>query len=321
MRILFILLFPIFLFGAKALVELDIDRAQEFFVSKKFIATLKVKTTAFSISDLDVNLEGNSDFVIIAPSSAAYTNSEEIGDEQYQYNVYEYELYPLKSGGLSLQPLKVSFNVSSGYGQPKEHFDLKTTQKELFVSSPKGINGFILATPKLSTKTRYSSYKKHYKVGDAITQSIDTTALDVPDVLIPKIVFPDVEGFKRYDDESKLTQEKKNEGLISKRLQSVTYVFMQEGNYTIPSQKIKWYNTLTSHIKTENTMAYSFEVIDDRVQASKDVIEKSTSYKKPLLIALSTMAFILLLIYGIIRFKRRKNKNRYALTKRINPIE
>ena len=320
MRTLLLLLLPIFLFGAKAFVELDIDKAQEFFVSKKFIATLKVKTTAFSISDLDVNLEGNSDFVIISPSSAAYTNSEEIGDEQYQSSVYEYELYPLKSGGLSLKPLKVSFSVSSGYGQPKEHFNLKTSQKEIFVSSPKGVDGFILATPKLSTKTRYSSYKKYYKVGDAIAQTIDTTALDVPDVLIPKIAFADVEGFKRYEDESKLTQEKKDEGLVSKRVQSVTYVFMQEGNYTIPRQKIRWYNTQTSRITTETTMAYSFEVIDER-QKEVIVVEESISYKKPLLLALVSIVFTLLFIYGIIRFRRRKNKNRYALKKRINPIE
>jgi len=320
MKIVLLLLLPLFLFASKAFVELYIDRAQEFFVSKKFIATLKVKTTAFSISDLDLNLEGNSDFVIIAPSSAAYTDSEEIGDEQYQSSVYEYELYPLKAGGLSIKPFKVSFNVSLGYGQPKEHFSLKTSQKELFVSSPKGVDGFILATPKLTIKTTYSAGKKSYKLGDAITQTITTSAIDVPDVLIPKVAFADIEGFKRYEDETRLTQEQKEDKLIAKRVQSATYVFNQDGNFTLPSQTLKWYNTQTSRIATTNTKAYNFEVIDTRPK-EPSVKKESISYKKPLLITLGGAAFTLLLIYGIIRFKRRKNKNRYSLEKRINPIE
>ncbi len=320
MKIVFFLLLPLFLFGAKALVELEIDRAQEFFVSKKFIATLKVKTTAFSISDLAVNLEGNSDFVIMEPSSAAYINSEEIGDEQYQYNVYEYELYPLKADGLSLKPLKVSFSVSSGYGQPKEHFSLETSQKELFVSSPKGVDGFILATPNLSIKTTYSESKKSYKLGDAITQTITMRAIDVPDVLIPKIAFSEIEGFKYYEDESRLTQEKKDKKLISQRVQSATYVFNQDGNFTIPSQSLKWYNTKTSRIVSTKTKAYSFEVIDETPkELSKK--EESVSYKKPLMLTLGGVAFTLLCVYGIIRYRRRKNKNRYALKKRINPVE
>jgi len=320
MRLVLLLLLPLLLFGAKALVELDIDRAQEFFVSKKFIATLKVKTTAFSISDLDVNLEGNNDFVIIAPSSAAYKSTENIGDEQYQYSVYEYELYPLKAGGLSLKPLKVSFNASSGYGQPKEHFELETSQKELFISSPKGVDDFILATPNFSIKTAYSQNKQSYKLGDAITQTITMKAIDVPDVLIPKVTFADIKGFKLYENETRLTQEKKDNKLISKRVQSATYVFNQDGNFTIPKQKVDWYNTLTSTIELEPTKAYSFEVIDTRPK-EQNVEKKSVSYKKPLLITIGGLAFALLFIYGIIRYKKRKNKDTYALKKRINPIE
>ncbi len=162
MRLLIFLILPFILYASKAMVSLDIDRSQEFFVSKKFIAVLKVKTTAFSISDLDVDFNNNRDFIVVSPSSAAYTASEEIGEETYQYSVYEYEFYPLKADGLSVEPFEVSFNVSSGYGQPKEHFTLQTSKKELYVSSPKGSNGFILATPKLSIKTTYSNEKISY---------------------------------------------------------------------------------------------------------------------------------------------------------------
>lgn len=319
MRLVLFLLLPIFLFASKAMVELEIARGQEFFVSKKFNATLKVKTTAFSISDLDVNLGGNSDFVIVEPSSAAYISSEEIGDKTYQFSVYEYELYPLKANALSLKPFEVSFNVSSGYGQPKEHFSLETSQKELFISSPKGAQGFVLATSDLSVTTSFSDNKKSYKVGDAITQTLTIRALDIPDVLIQKVVFSEIDGFKRYENESKLFQEKKDKLLISKRIQSCTYVFNIDGNYTIPAQTIEWYNTQTSKLMTSSSKAYSFEVIGEVLEESS-VKEEVALYKR-LYIAFGIVLFILLFTYLLIRYKRRKNKNRYALEKRINPID
>lgn len=320
MRILLLLLLPLLLCASKAFVELDMDRGREFFVSKKFIAALKVKTTAFSISDLDVNLEGNDDFVILAPSSASYKSSETIGGEQYQSSVYEYEIYPLRAGGLSLAPFKVSFDVSLGYGQPKEHFDLETSQKEIFVSSPKGVDGFILATPKLRIKTAYSEHKKSYSVADAVTQTITIMAIDVPDVLIPTIPFADVVGLKRYEDENSLTQEKKGGKLVSQRVQSATYVFNKDGNFTLPSQRLMWYNTQTSQVVTATTKAYSFEVIDAR-ENEPNAKKRRASSKKPLLITLGGAVSVLLLICSIIRYRKRKNRDKYALKKRINPAE
>ena len=318
MRLIFLLLLPLLLFGAKARVSLEIDRAQEFFVFLLFIATLKVKTTAFSISDLDVDLGDNSDFIIIAPSSAAYINSEEIGDETYQYSVYEYELYPLKANGVSLKPLEVSFNVSSGYGQAKEHFTLSTSQKELFISSPKGVEGFILATPKLSIKTTYSDNKKSYKLGDGITQTISITAFDVPDVLIPKITFSEIEGMKLYEDESRLSQKKGETHLVSKRIQSATYIFMQDGNFTLESQKMPWYNTPDSQIKSESSKSYSFEVVGETLPIVAEE-QSSKAYKKELLVVLLSLIGFVVLFYVIWRFRRRKNRDKYTLEKRINP--
>lgn len=318
MRIALLLLLPLFLFASKAFVELDIDRGQRFFVSKKFIATLKVETTAFSISNLDVNLESSDDVVVIAPSSASYKSSEEIGGERYQYSAYEYELYPLKPGGLSLKPFKVSFDVSSGYGQPREHFELQTSQKEIFVSSVKGVDGFILATPKLTVKTAYSERQKAYKLGDAITQTITISAVDVPDVLIPTLAFADIEGVKRYEDESRLSQEKKGGRLVSRRVQSATYLFNRDGNFTLPSHTLKWYDTQTSRVATARTEPYSFEVIDTTRKAPDAKAKSAISYKQLFLPALGVMAGMLFLVYGIIRYRKR-DKDRFALVKRINP--
>jgi len=317
MKILLLLLLPLLLFGAKAMVNLEIDRGQRLFVSQKFTAQLKVYTTAFSISDLDVDFGKNSDFIIIAPSSAAYLNSEEIGDETYQYSVYEYELYPLKSGGISLKPFTVSFNTSAGYGQPKEHFELKTSQKELFVAAPKGVDGFILATDKLSIKTSFSSKEKHFKIGDAIVWKIRITAFNLPDVLIPKLTFPQIEGLKLYEDESRLSQTKKEHNFISQRVQSATYVLNRDGNYTLPSLALEWYNIRSKKIERTYSKSYSFEVVGSMKQDTKSEEEKSG--KSELVTAFTVVALFLLVLFLLLQWNKRRDKSKYALVKRINP--
>lgn len=315
MRVILFLFLPLFLFASKAMVSLEIDRGQEFFVSKKFIAIVKVKTTAFSISDLDVDFGDNKDFIFVAPESAAYISSETIGEETYQYSVYEYELYPLRANGISLKPLNLSFNVSSGYGQPKEHFELKTSQKELFISSPKGVDGFVLVTPKLSIESTFSSNQKSYKVGDAITWKVSINAIDVPDVLIPKIKFPLIEGLKLYEDESKLTQTNQDTNLVAKRVQSATYLFMKDGNFTLPAQKMEWYNINTSKLESENTQSYSFEVI---AKVKEVPAQENNDYVKIAYVLIGIIVTFLL-TYLLIIYNKKRDKNAYALEKRINP--
>ncbi len=312
MRLLLFLCLPFLLFGAKALVSLDIDRAQEFFVSKKFIAVLKVKTTAFSISDLNVDFKNNNDFIIISPQSASYTSSEELGEETYQYSVYEYEFYPLKANGISIEPLEVSFNVSSGYGQPKEHFTLHTSKKELFITSVKDSDKFLLATPELSITSSYSTNLKSFKIGDAITQTIEIRAFDVPDVLIPKLKFPSIQGMKLYEDEDNLSQKKSKNILESKRIQSATYIFMKDGNFTLPKQKMQWYNTADSKIKTEESEAYSFEVIGEVLKEKKLPKKKENNNIK-------TILAVIVVLLILLSFILKNNKNKYRLIKNMNP--
>ena len=318
MRLLFFLLMPLLLFGSKAMVTLEIENPKELFVSKKFIVTLKVKTTAYSINDLDVNFQNNNDFVIIAPQSAAYLDSEEIGDETYQYSAYEYEVYPLKTKSATLRPWTVSFNVSLGYGQPLQHFKLKTKQKRVYIHAPKGVKGFILSTPKLTIKTSFSTLQKKFKVGDAITQTIETTALDVPDVLIPKIIFPEIEGLKRYEEESRLSQVKGETYLVSKRVQSATYLFLEEGNYTIPRQTLKFYDTDQSKIRYEKSQMFTFEVIAESNTTEAIAPHKRSFNPRVIYLLLVTILSLFLLIF-LVRWNKKRVKNRYALQKRMNP--
>ena len=318
MRFIWILFLPLALFAIESKVVLAFDKTQRLFVSQKFVVQLKVMSTGFKLSNLEVDYNHNNDFVIIAPESAAYTDT----DGDYSVVVYEYEVYPLKKGRLTLKPWVVTYDVSMGYGMPMKHFKRSPKRKVFNVRSVKGYD-FLLATPRLRLTTTFSPTQSTFKIGDAIERKIVFKAVDVPDLLIPTIPLQDIEGLDIYPEEPRLSQKVVREGrLVSTRIQKETYLFTQEGNYTIPSETLYWYNTKTKRVQKERTKRYSFSVITPPVEVTR--ITETTSFKKVYLLYSVLGLLTLYLLYHIVRLlpKRQpkvKKRSKSLLVESINP--
>ena len=310
MRLLLFLLTPLLLFGLEAKVELQVNPDQELFVSKKLIVTLKVMSTGFKMDDLNVDFGKNQAFIIIAPESAAYTTFE----DDFNVVVYEYELYPLEKGRLTLAPWTVHFSSSLGYGMKKEYFVKKSHSKRLNIRSVRGYD-FLLATPKLSATTTFIAKSNTLHVGDAVSRKIVLKAYDVPDILIPNVEVEAIEGIQVYSEEPQLSQRKEQDRLISTRVQEDVFVLTKEGNYTIPSSLFYWYNTETKRVRKEYTKRFSFEV-KAAPKPDEVVIKESVSNKTRLVYAavfIGSIAALWLLyrLYTLLRGKQRRKLERY----------
>jgi len=317
-RLFLFLLLPLALFAIESKVVLEFDKTQKLFVSQKFVVQLKVMSTGFKLSNLEVDYNHNNDFVIIAPESAAYNET----DGDYSVVVYEYEVYPLKKGRLTLKPWIVTYDVSMGYGMPMQHFKRKPKRKIFNIRSIKGY-GFLLATPKLTLTTSFSPLQHTFKVGDAIERTIVFRAVDVPDLLIPNIPLQDIKGLEIYQEEPHLSQKIDSEGsLVATRIQKETYLFTHEGNYTIPRETLYWYNTKTKWVQKERTKRYSFSVIAPPKEEIKP--PEHTAFKKVYLLYGFLGLLSLYLLYRIAKLlpKRKlkvKKRSKSLLVESINP--
>jgi len=318
MRFIWIFFLPLALFAIESKVVLKFNTNQRLFVSQKFVVQLKVMSTGFKLSNLEVDYNHNNDFVIIAPESAAYTESE--GD--YAVVVYEYEVYPLQKGKLTLKPWTVTYDVSMGYGQPIKHFKRSPKRKVFNIHSVKGYD-FLLATPSLRLTTTFSPTQSTFKVGDAIERTIVFTAVNVPDLLIPTIPLQDIEGLDIYPEEPRLSQKVVREGrLVSTRIQKETYLITHEGNYSIPKETLYWYNTRTKQVQKEQSKPYSFYVV---APIKKAVPPKEVSTFKTIYLFYGLLALLLLyLLYrGSQLLPKRKPKvkkrSKSLLVESINP--
>jgi len=319
-RMLILLLVPLSLFAIEAKVQLVVDTNQDFFVSKRITVLLKVMSTGFKISNLEVDYSNNKNFVIVAPKSASYMESV----DGFSVVVYEYNMYPLKSSTIELKPWSVSFDSSLGYGMKEKHFTKKTSSKSLNIATIEGYD-FLLATPSLSVQTIFSSKESLFKVGEAIERRVIIKATDVVDLLIPSLNTSKIDGITIYSDEAKLLEERGGNGeLISTRIENETYLLNRDGNFTIAQEQLYWYNTSTKKVHKATIEGFSFSVIAP-VLPKKEPKESNRFEIKYLLYIFITILILSYLFYRVwfdIKDRKRvKKRPRSILIKSINPQE
>lgn len=241
--LLFLLYLPVTVLAVQGEVELAITQESKLWIGQKIVASLTVKTDAYSISDLRVDTLGNDELIIIKPESAAYKESENIDDTQWQKTVFEYVIYPMRAGDITIKPFKVQFSASMGYGQPKKTFQLQTQAIPLQVAKPQGVKGnvFVLTTMEFSLQVSYKPDVEELKVGDAFERIISIRAVDVPDLLLqPVPVYQDLATnenvlFKAYRSEPVLSEQDKQGQKIATRVEQDTFVASHPGVVTLPA--------------------------------------------------------------------------------------
>lgn len=246
----FLLCLPVSVIAIQGEVELNIAEDSKLWIGQKIVANLTVKTDAYSISDLRVDTTGNDKLIIIKPESAAYKESETLGETQWQKTIFEYVIYPMKAGDISIKPFNVEFSASMGYGQPKQHFQLQTQDIPLHITKLKGVkdNVFVLTSTEFSLQASYKPDVNELKVGDAFERIVSIRAVDVPDLLLhPVPVYhhlrTDKDGyFKVYRSEPVLSEQELNGQIIATRREQDTFVASHKGVVTLAEIEMFWWH-------------------------------------------------------------------------------
>lgn len=200
-----------------------------------------------------------------------------------------------------------------GYGQPKSAFTKRTESLTLQVDSPDGIDGFVLSTPKLTLDVAYKPNPESLKIGDAFERTVTITAADVPDLLLPSVPIEEQRSLRIYDDEPRLSMEQGT----AKRVEHQTVIASQEGNMTLPEQKLYWYDSVNGILHAEIIEAVDFEVIG----GVKTAVSEEEDSSKTLWVLFGVLLLIagsLIILLYIIRYEKRYITH---LPRSINPRE
>lgn len=256
------------LFAVEGDFSVYVAEQERRFVSEEIVLKVDLKTTAFSIRYAKIGLENTKDYIVLAPKSASSLETVERNDTRWQVVHYEYKLYPLHAGKMTINPIEITFKASMGYGQPDSNFTFLSDALVLDISAPEGVgkNDFVLSTPHYSLKSDISPKLSEtnvtkIKVGDAIEIKVTQEAKNVPDILLEALHFSEDPHLKIYKEEPILKTKIVGSETTATRTDTFTFVAGKEGNVSIPSQTFIWWDPANEVLHKEKTEALHFIVL------------------------------------------------------------
>lgn len=312
-----LILLTLSLHAIEGAVSAKIKTKERYAVSEEIVIQMDLKSTAFSITQSKIGLENTPEYVVTTPNSAASLQTVDINGADWSVVHYEYRLYPLHAGKLTIPPIPISFLASMGYGQESQSFELHTEGLSIDIVGHEGVGSdkFVLSTPHYALKTIQNPTSNSLKEGDAFTLLVTQEAQSVPDILLTPIRFESSEYFKVYATEPTLTSSQ-NRGVSSvSRSDKFTFVAIKEGNVTLPTQELLWWDTKEQRLHKEHTPQLRFTILaQPKDEKGEQEETESVSMQKLLGIITILLLLITLLyrVYPLLKKRQKKQKELYA---------
>jgi hypothetical protein len=190
--------------------------------------------------------------VVLAEETPTNLN-EQINGHTYAGIQRTYFIYPQQPGDFRLPPAQLTV--------PYAKVPPKTTQANLplpqltfhadIPAAALGLNYF-LPTTNLTMQQRWSTPLSKIRVGDTVERTITVTTTKMQGMLIPPLPIEAPSGIRIYLQEPKVLDQKTDRGefIFGRRIQSAKYLIQKEGDYTLPSIELKWWNLNANRLVT-----------------------------------------------------------------------
>ena len=238
--------------------------------------------------------------------------TEQIDGESWQIIRYSYPMFVQREGRVDIKPIVAEFNVYETYTGDPVAFDKASTAMSLQVERPPGVTDarMLVTTSDFSVSITITPEPDSLIVGDALTQTVTRHASDVSGMAFAPIPVADVSGIATYPKAPDV-DDRHNRGLLTgTRVDSVTYVLEQPGEFEIPEVRLIWWNPKSAQLNTETIPALSLMVEENPVlQSEQDATVAPPSdarkYSKQL-IALALAAIAVLVLGAMFGSKYRR---------------
>lgn len=227
--------------------------------------------------------------VVIQADAQTELNTKEIDGQLWFVQREKINLYPLQTGVYKVPEIsaKVSINTDkNGVISGK----LTTKPYQFEVSEPKALQGLesYVSSPKVEFKLTEQKQKPaqqaeqdlqglqeqqatSYEIGSALTYTYQIKAEKVHVLLLPELQIAAINGVQMY---RKPVVERDNFDRFDKvntatLTQEITFIFQKQGEFTIPEQKLVWWDTSKGELKQTVIAAQTIVVgkasVSDRI--------------------------------------------------------
>jgi len=274
-------------------------------VGQPLIISVEVATSRWFSSGTKIETLKLKDVIILPSNEISINGTKNLEGVTWTTQTREITVYPTRAGNFELAGIAVSVSVNTEkYGivegvitTPALTFNVslpdELTQIDQFIVSPDVI---------LHIEGNISS-EQPYAVGEAVTQTITITAKDTPAMMIPPLLFPTIEGLSIYQKPSQVIDKSNRGSLVGTRIETITYIFEQAGDYQIEAQQLYWWNTSKNELEELVIQANNLTVVGNQSAQGNKRLNRFIITPENLFYLCS---LLLLLIFSFQIFKYRK---------------
>jgi hypothetical protein len=256
------------------------------------------------------------DAIVLQREMFAMNSSRQEGDRNWTVQQWTLFVYPQRGGKFEIPQIPLRLSIA---GEDLETIvgELNTRPLSFVAALPEPIlenqldkTGWI-ATTRFDVKESFDKPFDDLKPGDAITRQISMSADDLPAMMLPIIAEDGIQGMAVYRKPPRLT-DKSNRGIfIAERIQVLTYLFENPGEYQLPQQTFYWWNLESQSLESIDLDAKTlevrslFDVGDGGIEQQPSTNQLSLVESIPVL---NKVVFTFLLVIVIIVVFRRLRK-------------
>ena len=322
----------------KLKIALSITESEKLIPNQQVIVDVKIFSTYPFNDNFDLPYFDLEDTVIIPPKAEASLDIKIIDEQQWFVQSKKIIIYPLKDGSFTLPPLTVTVFINVD-NQAVVSGTLDTAPFTFNVTLPSALTGIdnFIASSKVSFTLKQSkpsdsaseenskaAERPSYNIGSAVTLSYTTKADNMHVIMLNKVKIPKIAGLQVYQKPSIEKDvfdrfEKFNTAILTEKF---TFIFQQEGQFTIPAQQLIWWDTVSGELKETLIDEQTFNVGKGAFVANNNGIltkraANALSFNK---VHIMQWLFILVVAVFTIAIIRQITQHRHALMKSFHRV-
>ena len=251
--------------------------------------------SAVPLYNADLEIPANND-VLVQQVGADRNETVVENGERYQVIERHYELFPQRSGSLSLSGPVLDAQIAvqnrmSPFGNSfKDFFGNLPLGGALTTAKPIRLHGddialsvlprpaaagneYWLPARDVTLQAEWRPAQGQIKAGDPVTLDLQLkaqglTAAQLPDL---KSLLKLPEGVKAYPDQAKLTNDTQDGNLVGQRDQSIALIADRAGEFTIPALSVHWWDTKSNEAREADLPSRTLSFAPGATSASSNL--------------------------------------------------
>ena len=220
-------------------------------VKQPLIIEIEVATNRWFAKGTQVENFELSEAIMLANSKTSINGTKQINGQTWSTQTHEITLYPTRAGQYNLPPILVNVSVNTQDSTTVEGV-LKTTEQQFTISLPQALQNIeqFIVSELVTVETNFQNENQEkLALGDAVTQTITIKAQGTPAMMIYPLKVDDISGVSIYRKTPQVTDTANRGELLGTRVETLSYIFEQSGEYHLPEQIIYWWNTNTQTLE------------------------------------------------------------------------